>query len=164
MVVTMFWMYLLQWFAGIFVWLVIIIANVVFIVGATWLYFYWQMKLAIINNTTYELVGNQVFDQVASLAGLNQGYATSYQVNALMYAFYTVAVLAGLLLLITIALFKRILIAVAVLRQASSAMMKMKAIGNNFINNSIFSNINVNFHSSKYSLLFIHIGIHGYTS
>lgn len=130
MIFTMLWMFLLQWVAGIFVWLIIILSNIVFILGSVWLYFYWQLKLAILNNQTYSLSSNPLFAQATAFAGLDKGYATAYQVDILMYAFYVVAVLSGLLLLITLVLIKRIVIAVAVLKEASKAMMKMKAIGN----------------------------------
>jgi hypothetical protein len=132
MIFTMLWMFLLQWVAGIFVWLIIIMANIVFILGSVWLYFYWQLKLAVLNNQTYVLSSNTYFKQATIFAGLDQGYATAYQVDVLMYAFYVVAVLAGLLLLITLVLIKRIVIAVAVLKEASKAMMKMKTIGKPF--------------------------------
>jgi hypothetical protein len=59
----------------------------------------------------------------------NSSIATASTVQTLQVAFYAIAIFAGLLLLVKIGMFKRIRMAVGVIKQASIAMMKMPLIG-----------------------------------
>ena len=123
---------LLQFTAGVFVWVTIVLSNVAFHFAAFWLYLFWQQSSAIVKGTTF---GNNSTTSLLTSVGItNSAIATSETVQMLQVAFYIMAIFAGLLLLITIAMFKRIKMAVGVIKQASIAMMKMPLIGK-----SIFS-------------------------
>ncbi|KAJ3320999.1 hypothetical protein HDV06_004658 [Boothiomyces sp. JEL0866] len=125
LLISLLWMIMLQILAGFFVWLTVLICNLVFDVAALWLYLYWQSKLAVENGTTT----SGIVAIASSYVGINDS-TTSIQIDTstVSYVFYTVAALAGLLLLITIALIKRIRIAIAVIKQASKAMARMPTI------------------------------------
>ncbi|KAJ3253641.1 hypothetical protein HK103_000429 [Boothiomyces macroporosus] len=128
LLISLIWMIMLQILAGFFVWLTVIICNLVFDVAALWLYLYWQSKLAAASGTTT----SGIVATASSYVGINNS-TTAIQIdtNTVSYVFYTVAALAGLLLLITIALIKRIRIAIAIIKQASKAMAKMPTIALN---------------------------------
>ncbi|KAJ3272223.1 hypothetical protein HDV01_005877 [Terramyces sp. JEL0728] len=125
LLITLLWMIMLQLLAGFFVWLTVIICNLVFVLAALWLYLYWQAKLAIDNGTTT----SGIIAVASSYVGINDS-TTSIQIDTktVSYVFYVMCAIAGLLLLITIALIKRIRIAIAIIKQASKAMAKMPTI------------------------------------
>jgi hypothetical protein len=128
-IITMIWMGLLQWFSGLLVWLTIIGTNLVFLFGGTWLFFFWQSKLAVLNGGVYGPLNNTLGAQIGNPLGLYANTsATKNQVELLQYAFIIIATIAGILLLLTIGMFKRIRIAVAIIKQASIAMLKMPLI------------------------------------
>lgn len=120
---------LLQFTAGIFVWVTIILSNLAFAFASVWLYFFWKQSEAILNGTTY-LPTNSAATSFMKVFGINSGtLATSSTVQMLQIAFYVFAVLTVLLILITIGMLKRVKMAVGVIKQASIAMMKMPLIG-----------------------------------
>jgi hypothetical protein len=128
-IITFIWMGLLQWFSGVLVWLTIILSNVVFLFGATWLFFFWQSKLAALNGGVYEPLNSPLGSQIGPHVGLfGKTAATKNQVDLLQTAFIIVATVAGILLLLTIGMFKRIRIAVAIIKQAATAMLRMPLI------------------------------------
>ncbi|KAI9204340.1 plasma-membrane choline transporter-domain-containing protein [Polychytrium aggregatum] len=110
--VAFLWVWLMRWLAGIFVWISIFVANAIFIGGAIWLYFYWQGRL-----TSYN-----------SLSPANQLQILDWEVKGSEAAFIVVAVIAGILLLVTLALWKRIDIAVGIIKETSHAIQRMPMI------------------------------------
>nr|KAJ3422399.1 hypothetical protein HK105_008263 [Polyrhizophydium stewartii] len=112
LVVCFVWLVLLQWFAGPFVWFVVFAANGILIGASVWLYYYWQAKLTAFNSGSSS----------SSSAGttLNtQTTASQYEVTWSQVAFIVCCVIAALLVLITIAMIKRIRIAVQIIKEAS---------------------------------------------
>ena len=117
------------------VWFTILITNLVLCAGSAWMYFYWQAL-----NTAYVLATtNTTITQTALYTQVNHLIAVDtiavlinkQQVVAVMYAFYVIAVIAGLILLITIALLRKIKNAVEILKLASKACYRMPTIGKN---------------------------------
>jgi solute carrier family 44 protein 1 (choline transporter-like protein)/choline transporter-like protein 2/4/5 len=104
------------------------------IAGTVWMFFYLQAKsklyygtqdnnIAIATNNTY-------YEKIAAVTGLSAvNYTTEYEVKTLMVIFIILAIIAALLLLITVGMWKRIRIAVSVLEEASKAMLAMPLIG-----------------------------------
>ncbi|KAH6585649.1 hypothetical protein BASA61_006766 [Batrachochytrium salamandrivorans] len=45
------WLLLMQWLAGVFVWLILLLSNIVMIGVSCWLYFYWKAKLNAYNSS-----------------------------------------------------------------------------------------------------------------
>ncbi|KAJ3272222.1 hypothetical protein HDV01_005876 [Terramyces sp. JEL0728] len=125
LVICLIWMLLLQKIAAFFVWLTIIACNLVFDVGAIWLYLYWQTRLA-------EDSGGSTSGVVAyasAYVGINNSTAgIQIETQTVANVFYVMCAIAGLLLLITLALIKRIVIAIRVIKQASKAMSSMPTI------------------------------------
>ena len=118
---------LLQFFASAFIWTTLAIVNVAFVAGSIWLYFYWQQCSANLNGVgaTYQLAYRSVLDTVGISSTAAATQSTVYYLNVI---FVVVAVFAGLLLLITIAMMKRIAMAVRIMKEASKAMTRMPFI------------------------------------
>ncbi|KAJ3360421.1 hypothetical protein HDU91_004600 [Kappamyces sp. JEL0680] len=126
--VSLIWLAMMQVIAGLFVWITLAAANLGFLFSAVWLYFYWQNQVASLAGTTY-MSGNAAGTAFINAFGISStNLVDSSTVTYLAWVFYIVAVLAGLLLLFTIAMIKRIKMAVAVIKQASYAMLKMPLI------------------------------------
>ncbi|KAJ3311676.1 hypothetical protein HDV04_003821 [Boothiomyces sp. JEL0838] len=125
LIICFIWMLLLQKIAGFFVWLTIIACNLVFDAAAIWLYLYWQTKVAQDNGTTT----TGVIAVASSYVGINNSTTTvQIETQTVADVFYVMCAIGGLLLLITIALLKRIAIAIKVIKQASKAMGRMPTI------------------------------------
>ncbi|KAJ2996054.1 hypothetical protein HDV02_000204 [Globomyces sp. JEL0801] len=127
MILSFIWMLLLQYLAGLIVWVCIIGCNIFFVFGSIWLYLYWQANLALLNQTT--ITGIQA--QINSIVGINDSttvFVSKSNTDVLQWTFIVMAVIGVLLLLITIGMFKRVVIAVGVIKQASLAMKKMPLI------------------------------------
>lgn len=104
------WLFMIQWFGSIFVWMALLAFNVAFIGGAIWLYFYWQGMIVTFNNSTLSV--------------------DNWEVTAAFSAFIAVAAIAGIFLLVTIAMIKKIRLAVQILKEAAQAVKAMPLIGN----------------------------------
>jgi hypothetical protein len=127
MVLSLLWVGLLQFFASIFIWTTLAIANVAFIAGSIWLYFYWQQCSANLNGVgaTYQAAYRSILDTVGISSTVATTQSTVYYLNVI---FVIVAVFAGILVLVTIAMIKRITMAVRIMKEASKALMKMPLI------------------------------------
>ncbi|KAI8912478.1 plasma-membrane choline transporter-domain-containing protein, partial [Gorgonomyces haynaldii] len=132
LILCFIWLLLLQVFSSIIVWITILGVNLVLIAGAAWLYFYWQAELLIYNNAMSggNATATGIVAQINSATGISSltSSLSQTEVNAIMYAFYVMAVIAGIILLICIAMIRRIAIAVQILKVASQACMKMPLI------------------------------------
>ncbi|KAJ3321000.1 hypothetical protein HDV06_004659 [Boothiomyces sp. JEL0866] len=125
LIICFIWMLLLQKIAGFFVWLTVIACNLVFDAAAIWLYLYWQTKLAQDNGSTT----TGIIAIASSYVGINNSTTTiQIETQTVADVFYVMCAIGGLLLLITIALLKRIVIAIKVIKQASKAMGRMPTI------------------------------------
>lgn len=110
LVLSFMWLFVIQWFGTIFVWVVLLAFNAVFIGGAVWLYFYWQTAIGVANNSALSI--------------------DNYEVTAAFSAFIAVSVIGGIFLLVTIAMIKKIRLAIQILKEATSAVRAMPFIGN----------------------------------
>lgn len=110
LILSFLWLFIIQWFGTIFVWLALILFNGIFIGGAIWLYFYWQSAVTTANNSTLSI--------------------DNWEVTAAFSGFIAAAVISGIFLLVTIALVKKISLAVQILKEASKAVKAMPLIGN----------------------------------
>jgi hypothetical protein len=117
LILSFLWLFIIQWFGAVFVWITILAFNVVGIAGAIWLYFYWQSAI--------------------TKAGSSALTTSNYEVTAAFSAFIAVSCLAGIFLIITIALLKKIQIAVEIIKEATKAVRAMPLIGK--FKNIIFS-------------------------
>ena len=107
MIVCFVWIFLMRWFAGIIAWLSILGANVLMIGLSVWLYFFWKQREVAYNAKT---VKNEL-DEV--------------EYKGTMAAFIISSVLAGILLLITIGIRKRINIAIEIIKVSSKTISSM---------------------------------------
>jgi hypothetical protein len=126
------WLLLLQVLATIMVWITVIGVNLIMCGGSVWLYFYWQAVLLVYNNSIdgSNTTATGVFATINNAVGINTAVKlySSSEVNAIEYGFIAVAVISGLILLITLALIRRIAIAIQVIKVASKACLKMPLI------------------------------------
>jgi hypothetical protein len=117
---------MMQYIAGAFVWITLIATNVGVIFGAFWFYLYWQNQKASLDGTIFTVMGSTSLPNGLGISSSN--LVTASTVSYLEAAFYIIAILAGVLLLLTLAMIKRVQMAVGVIKQASYAMMKMPLI------------------------------------
>ncbi|KAI8929590.1 plasma-membrane choline transporter-domain-containing protein [Entophlyctis helioformis] len=122
LVICLIWMFLLQWLAGLFVWFTLIATNAVLIGTSIWLYFYWQTK-----NTAYTTSG-ATSATPGSVTILAQTTSAQNEVTAALVAFIVCAIIALVMLLVTIALLNRIRIAVQIIKESSRALISMPLI------------------------------------
>ncbi|KAJ3258982.1 hypothetical protein HK103_003123 [Boothiomyces macroporosus] len=124
------WLFIAQFIVGIFVWITLILVNCIAVGSAVALYFYWQSrKVAYETNSTANGVINIGHQVVANISFFNS--ATPIQQNEVTasFAFFvTVAVIAGILLLITIVMVKRISMAIEIINEASAAFRKLPGL------------------------------------
>ena len=109
LVLSFIWLFVIQWFGTIFVWVLLFAFNVIFIAGSVWLYFYWQSAVGISHNSTLSI--------------------DNYEVTAAFAAFIAVSIISGIFLLVTIAMIKKISLAIQILKEATSAVKAMPLIG-----------------------------------
>ncbi|RKO94587.1 plasma-membrane choline transporter-domain-containing protein [Blyttiomyces helicus] len=104
------WLLLLRWFAGVFVWVSIMIADTIAVVGAAWLWSYYTQRR---NNYNAEVnpVDMDLWEERAALG-----------------AFVVVTVIAVGLVCTTLCMYRRIRIAIQVIKEASTAMRSMPLI------------------------------------
>ncbi|KAI8906402.1 plasma-membrane choline transporter-domain-containing protein [Gorgonomyces haynaldii] len=125
--VTYFWVVIMQLFVDLFVWLTILLTNVVAILCAVFLYLYWQNQLAL---QTAKKTG-QYTSVLANGTTINFGSSSLNVNNEIQYVFYTfiaIAVIAGLILLFSIAMARRVAMAIRILKEASGIFARMKTI------------------------------------
>ncbi|KAJ8327466.1 hypothetical protein QVD99_007994 [Batrachochytrium dendrobatidis] len=123
LVLCFLWLIFMQWMAGIFVWTVILLSNVIMIGVSVWLYYYWQGRLKDYNNS-----GSSSSNSTTSYSIGGQILSAKNEVVASEVIFIVCAVVAGLLLLITIAIFKRVRIAIQIIKESSRALLTMPLI------------------------------------
>lgn len=109
LIVAFLWLFLIQWFGSIFIWLVIAAFNVILIAASVWLYFYWQSMIVKANS---------------SALGVE-----NMEVTGAVIAFGIVAAIAFIFLLITLALLKKISLAIQIIKEATQAVRAMPLIG-----------------------------------
>ena len=109
LILSFLWLFIIQWFGTLFVWAILLVFNGVFISGSIWLYFYWKGVATIAVDSTLSI--------------------DNYEVTAAFAAFIVVAIIAGIFLLVTIAMIKKIALAVQILKEATYAVRAMPLIG-----------------------------------
>lgn len=131
-ILCLLWLLLLQLLAGPMVWFTILSCNIVMILGSFWLYIYWQSQQIRYNNTVSG--SNSTLTGIVGTAG-NYAQVNSQvsllsqsEINYISYAFYLIAIISGLLILLSIAMIKKISMAIQVLKIASKACMRMPFI------------------------------------
>lgn len=141
--VTYLWTVILQFFAGVFVWLTIIFSNVLSIAITVCLYLYYNNQKAleaakssgtfnsILANGTSLNIGSNSFSTLSLTGYLPINSSTrlgAEEVQYVFYAFIVFCVITALLLLITVALRSRINTAIRILKEASIIFAKMPTI------------------------------------
>ena len=100
---------MLQFFAALFIWSTLVDTNLIFILSAVWLYVYWQQCAANIagNGSSYLASSRSILNTV----GINTSTSvTASSISYLQTVFYIIAIVAGLILLITIGMIRKIAI------------------------------------------------------
>ena len=110
LILSYLWLFIIQYFGTIFVWLVLLAFNGILIGGSVWLYFYWKATQVTYGNTALTI--------------------DNWEVTASFSAFIAVSCIAGIFLLITIALIKKIQLAIQIIKEATHAVRAMPLIGN----------------------------------
>jgi hypothetical protein len=109
LVLSFAWLFIIQWFGSIFVWIIILAFNAILISGSIWLYFYWKSTIVRFNNSSLTL--------------------DNWEVTAAFSIFIAVAIIAGLFLIITLALINKIRLAIQIIKEATQAVRAMPLIG-----------------------------------
>ena len=122
----------MQYGTGIFVWTTLIVINIVFIASSFWLLLYWQVKNTQLGVQLHQPLLPASVTQLATVTGIYNGYSTAYQVQLLAYGFYIMIIMATLIFLISLAMIKRVKVAIAVIEESSTAILKMPSIGTEF--------------------------------
>lgn len=132
-VLCFIWLLMLQVIASFMVWLTVALVNLIMIVGSAWLYFYWQAVLLKLNNslngTSTVAVG--IIGYINAYSGIdsvNNSLLSQQEVDSIGIGFYVMASIAGLLLLVTIAMLRRIATAIQIIKVASKACLRMPLI------------------------------------
>ena len=127
-VFTLLWILLMQFMAGIFVWATIVTINLVFITASFWLVIYWQVKNSQVRDDMSHLLPASYIDQIGTITGFYNGFATEYQVQLLSYGFYIILIMTLVIFLVSLAMIKRIKIAIAIIQESSRAVSTMPTI------------------------------------
>ncbi|KAJ3083414.1 hypothetical protein HK102_001080 [Quaeritorhiza haematococci] len=112
LIVCFIWLLLLRWFAWFIVWLSIIGLNLVMMGLTVWLYFFWDAR-------------RKAFDALPQELKLD---AQMWEVRGCLAALIIVGIVAGVLLLITVAMGKRISIAIQIIKEATKAVAAVPSI------------------------------------
>ena len=120
--ICLIWTVLLQLVAGILVWGGILAGNALFIAGTIWVGLYWNTTSHAYTNSSIPQVQNTYITYVVST------YFANYESQAALALFVVMIILTTILLLITLAMLKRIPIAVEVIKEAGQAVMRMPFI------------------------------------
>jgi hypothetical protein len=132
-VISFLWLYMAQFIVGPFVWISILAINLIAIASSILLYFYWNSRrVAFQNGTVASGIASTTtpwgnFSQEVPFLATNTA-VTQNEVNIAFGVFVTFVVLTSLLLLITIAMIKRIRLAVQIINEASKAFLKLPGI------------------------------------
>jgi solute carrier family 44 protein 1 (choline transporter-like protein)/choline transporter-like protein 2/4/5 len=132
-VISFFWLFLAQYVVGMFVWISMIAINLIAVFSSILLYLYWNSrKVAFANGTLPSGIatantpwGN--FTQEISFFS-SKSTVTQNEVNISFGVFITSCVCTVILLLVTIAMIKRIRLAIQIINETSKAFVKMPGI------------------------------------
>jgi solute carrier family 44 protein 1 (choline transporter-like protein)/choline transporter-like protein 2/4/5 len=143
-IISFIWLFMAQYIVGPFVWLSVFVMNVVLAGLAALSYFYWNSrKVAFDTNTlpsgivsvgtnmlpgsATNAIGNYTISKEIPFLS-SQTAATANEVQTAFIVFVTLVTLFGIFLLITIAMIKRIKLAIEIINEASQAFLKMPGI------------------------------------
>ncbi|TPX35404.1 hypothetical protein SeMB42_g07177 [Synchytrium endobioticum] len=112
LIVSFLFLIVMRWFVALFVWIVIIAANLCVEGFAVWMYFYWRTRV-----TAYY-----------ALAADQRMKIDMWEMYAALGVFIALCVLAAVLFFITIFMRNRLRIGIEVIREASRAMNAMPVI------------------------------------
>lgn len=118
MVVSFIWIFLLRYLAGTFVCVSIILTNAGLLGTAAWLYYYWQTKL-----NEYNTSGGTTSSGMLTL--ISSTSSAKWEVNTAMGLFISVAIIASLILLLSIFLARRIQLAIELIKDTTKAVVAM---------------------------------------
>jgi hypothetical protein len=134
-ILSFIWLYLAQFVVGAFVWLCITLVNLVLIGAAIGSYLYWNSRKVAYESGTLPSglmsIITPLGDFTPELPFLSsRSPATSQDVEKAMIIFIVLVTLAAIIFLITIAMIKRIRLAIRIINEASEAFRKMPGISN----------------------------------
>ena len=122
-VISLIWVVFLQKLAGCFVVFILIATNCILVGSAVWLYFHWQTSLGNYNTLA------TVVHASSNVSLLGSTTYAQYEQQASEVGFIVMAVIAGLVLIFTIAMGNRIKVAIQIIKEAGRALLRMPLIG-----------------------------------
>ena len=120
---------MMQFMAGIFVWTTLVTINIVFTASSFWLLLYWQVKNNQLHDQFYEQLLPDAVSQLIQVQNSYNSFSTPYQIQLLSIGFYAMIIMTTLIFLLSLAMIKRVKIAVAIIEETSRAIAKMPWIG-----------------------------------
>lgn len=128
--ISLGWLYVAHYVVGPFVWISITFLNLVMIVGSIFMYiFYKKLNDRMSNNLSFSSSNSTLNFITSEFDFLNtQAPVTKWEVNLALGIFVTVLVITCLFLLVTIAMIKRIKMAIEIINEASEAFRKLPGI------------------------------------
>ena len=132
-VLSFMWLFFAHYFVGLFVWVTIFMTNAVFIVGTVFLYLYWNSRKVAYDNNTFP---TGLFQSTTPWGDFStnipylatQTVISAADVRNSMISFIIILVLTVLIFLVSIAMVKRIRMAIEIIREASQAFLKMPSL------------------------------------
>ncbi|KAI8900388.1 plasma-membrane choline transporter-domain-containing protein [Globomyces pollinis-pini] len=133
-ILSFVWLFIAQYIIGLFVWLSITLVNLIGIACSVLLYFYWQSRLTSFKTGTG--ASGVASLNIPGIGSVNQTIpfldtktpAKEQEVTVAMVIFIVFAVVASLILLITIAMIKRIRMAIQIINEAALAFRKLPGV------------------------------------
>ncbi|KAI8912479.1 plasma-membrane choline transporter-domain-containing protein [Gorgonomyces haynaldii] len=139
-ILTYLWIGILHFFSGFFVWLSIIAVNLIAILSTIFVYLFWKNQDTLNTTGSYNSVlanGTTInFGSLGSVSVNLAGYVpintatylTTSEIKALFNCFIVLCVVTVLIFLITIAMIKRVNLAIQILNLASHVFRRMPTI------------------------------------
>jgi len=114
MFLSFFWVVLLRLFSKVFIWVSIVLSNVGLCGAAVWLYFYWKS----LSSSTTTVSSTNVSVTTSSTA-------SAWEISTAQGVFIGTAIIAGVILLITIFLARRLKLAIELIKDTGRALVSM---------------------------------------
>lgn len=169
--VSFVWIGLMRFFSGPFVWISVILSNVGLVGSAVWLYFYWQQVKSNYSNAA----GTTQSGCIVSFYSLflyflflditvsTQTAASDWEVKTAQGVFIADAIIAGIVLLATIGLFKKLKMSIELIKDTSRAVAAMPLLCNlSFLMYSALSFLDLACHWRTFCILCVHQLVHSY--
>ena len=132
-VLSFLWLFFAHYFVGAFVWFTIIATNLVFMVGTAFLYLYWNSRKIAYETNSFPTGLFEASTPWGSFSKnipyLNtQTVISAADVRNSMISFIIILVFTVIIFLVSIAMIKRVRMAIEIIKEASQAFLKMPSL------------------------------------